>query len=44
MCVESVEGMCELCVDLIDTCVEYGMESCEKSIWEVLGGRVERVR
>ena len=30
VCVESVEGVCELCVDLIDTCVEYGMESCEE--------------
>ena len=30
VCVESVEGVCELGVDLIDTCVEYGMESCEE--------------
>ena len=29
-CVESAEGVCELCVDLIDTYVEYGMESCKK--------------
>ena len=30
VCVESVEGVCELGVDLVDTCVEYGVESCEK--------------
>ena len=29
-CVESAEGVCELCVDLIDTYVEYCMESCKK--------------
>ena len=30
VCVESVEGVYELGVDLVDTCVEYGVESCEK--------------
>ena len=42
--VKSAERVSELCVDFIDTYVEDGMESCEKSICEVLGGRVERVR
>ena len=30
VCVESVEGVCEIGVDLVDTCEEYGVESCEK--------------
>ena len=42
--VKSAERVSELCVDFIDTYVEDGMESCEKSICEVLDGRVERVR
>ena len=29
-CVKSAERVSELCVDLIDTYVEYGMESCKK--------------
>ena len=41
---KSAERVSELCVDFIDTYVEDGMESCEKSICEVLGVRVERVR
>ena len=41
---KNAEGVSELCVDFIDTYVEDGMESCEKSICEVLDGRVERVR
>ena len=43
-CVEGSEGVSELCVDLIDTYVEYGMKSCEKPCCEVLGYGVERVR
>ena len=43
-CVESAEGVSELCVDLIDTYVEYGMKSCKKPCCEVLGYGVERVR
>ena len=43
-CVKSAERVSELCVDVIDTYVEDGMKSCEKSICEVLGGGVERVR
>ena len=43
-CVKSAERESELCVDVIDTYVEDGMKSCEKSICEVLGGGVERVR
>ena len=43
-CVENAERVSDLCVDFVDTYVEYGMKSCEKSICEVLGGRVERVR
>ena len=44
VCAEGVEGVCELGVDLVDTCVEYGVESCEKPCSEVLGDGVERVR
>ena len=43
-CVKSAERVSELCVDFIDTYVEYGMKSCEKSSCEVLGYGVERVR
>ena len=43
-CVESAEGVSELCVDFVDTYVEYGMKSCEKPSCEVLGYGVERVR
>ena len=43
-CVESAEGVSELCVDFVDTYVEYGMKSCEKPCCEVLGYGVERVR
>ena len=42
--VKNAERVGELCVDFIDAYVEDGMESCEKSICEVLDGRVERVR
>ena len=30
VCAEGVEGVCELGVDLVDTSVEYGAESCEE--------------
>ena len=30
VCAEGVEGVCELGVDLVDTSVEYGVESCEE--------------
>ena len=43
-CVESAERVTKLCVDFVDTYVEYGMKSCEKSSCEVLGYGVERVR
>ena len=43
-CVKSAERVSELCVDFIDTYVEYVMKSCEKSSCEVLGYGVERVR
>ena len=42
--VKNAERVSELCVDFIDAYVEDGMESCEKSICEVLDGGVERVR
>ena len=41
--VKDAERVSELCVDFIDAYVEDGMESCEKSIGEVLDGGVERV-
>ena len=41
--VKSAKRVSELCVDFIDAYVEDGMESCEKSIGEVLDGGVERV-
>ena len=43
-CVESAERVSKLCVDFVETYVEYGMKSCEKSSGEVLGYGVERVR
>ena len=30
VCAEGVEGVCELGVDLVDTSVDYGVESCEE--------------
>ena len=42
--VESAERVSKLCVDFVETYVEYGMKSCEKSSGEVVGYGVERVR